>query len=75
MNENQEVLKEMGLSCPEIDKICAIAMENGAYGVKLTGTGRGGSVVILTPGGDLQERVAKAIRQAGFETMKTRIGV
>ncbi|MBM3308887.1 MAG: mevalonate kinase, partial [Candidatus Altiarchaeales archaeon] len=42
MDENQKLLAEMTLSCPEIEKIITAAKNAGAYGAKLTGTGRGG---------------------------------
>jgi len=75
MDKNQELLKESTLSCPELDQVIQIAKENGALGAKLTGTGRGGSMVALTPGKELQDRVANAIEEVGFETLKTRIGI
>ncbi len=75
MDENQAILKQSTISCDEIDKIVKTAKENGAFGAKLTGTGRGGNVVALTPGKDLQNRVAEAIEKEGFMTLKTRIGV
>ena len=75
MNKNQELLREMTLSCPEAEHIIKTAKKNGALGAKLTGTCRGGSLLILTPGKDLQEKVSRAIEEAGFETLKTRIGI
>jgi mevalonate kinase len=52
-----------------------IARTQGAFGAKLTGGGGGGCMVALTPGKDLQENVAKAIENAGYEVLRTRIGV
>ncbi|MFH1445360.1 MAG: mevalonate kinase [Nanoarchaeota archaeon] len=75
MNKNQELLREMTLSCPEAEQIIKVAKEKGALGAKLTGTCRGGSLVILTPGTELQDRVAEAIEREGFETLKTRMGI
>ena len=75
MDKNQELLREMTLSCPEAERIIKTAKESGALGAKLTGTCRGGSLVLLAPGKELQERVAKAIEDIGFETLKTRIGI
>lgn len=75
MDENQRLLAEMTLSCPQIEGIITAAKEAGAYGAKLTGTGRGGSVIALTPGNKLQDAVAAAIEAKGYATLKTAIGV
>jgi mevalonate kinase len=41
----------------------------------MTGGGLGGYMVALTPGEDVQDRVAKAMEKEGFETLRTKIGV
>jgi mevalonate kinase len=75
MDENHRLLKDMGLSCGEAEGIISAAKKVGAKGAKITGTGRGGYVILLTPGKDVQEKVAKAIEKAGYMTLKTEIGV
>ena len=75
MNENHTLLQQIGVSCPELDLLVDLARNNGALGAKLTGTGRGGYMVALTPGMDLQERVANAIEKKGFQALRTTIGV
>jgi mevalonate kinase len=52
-----------------------IARKQGAYGAKLTGGGGGGCMTALTPTRELQEKVASAIEKAGFEVLRTKIGV
>lgn len=47
MNENQQLLKAIGVSCPELDELTALAVKHGAYGAKLTGAGRGGNFIVL----------------------------
>ncbi len=74
MNKNQELLSALTVSCPKLDEIIDIAKKAGAFGAKLTGTGRGGLVLALTPGKVLQENVASALEQSGFFTLKTTIG-
>jgi mevalonate kinase len=74
MDENQDLLREMKLSCKEAEEIIAAAKAAGAPGAKITGTGRGGYVICLAPGKALQEKVAKAIERKGYRTMKTTIG-
>jgi mevalonate kinase len=74
MGRNNDLLKEMDLSCRESEEIIRIAKENGALGAKMTGTCRGGYVIALTPGKKLQDKVAKAIEKKGYRAMKTTIG-
>ena len=74
MNENHALLQQIGVSCPELDELVDLTRANGAVGAKMTGTGKGGYMVALTPGKDLQERVANAIEKKGFQAMRTTIG-
>lgn len=74
MNKNHELLQKITVSCKELDKMQKIALKAGALGAKLTGTGRGGLLVALTPGKELQEKVASALEKAGFACKKTKIG-
>ena len=61
MNENHKILIEMGLSHEKLIELCGLANTPGAYGSKVTGGGRGGYMVALTPGKELQDKVATAI--------------
>jgi mevalonate kinase len=74
MNENHGLLQQIGVSCPELDALVNLARASGAIGAKMTGTGKGGYMVALTPGKDLQERVANALESKGFQAMRTTIG-
>ncbi len=74
MDKNQELLKQINVSSELLESIIKIAKENGAIGAKLTGTGRGGSVIALTPNKKIQESVASAIKKEGFEVTLTTIG-
>jgi mevalonate kinase len=74
MNENHALLQQIGVSCDELDELVDLARDNGAIGAKMTGTGRGGYMVALTPGKELQERVAVAIKRKGFDALRTTIG-
>ncbi len=75
MNDNHRLLQEIEVSHEKLDLLVGIARKQGAYGAKLTGGGGGGCMVALTPGRELQERVAEAIENADYEVLRTRIGV
>lgn len=75
MNENHRLLQEIGVSSKELDLLVDLARKQGAFGAKLTGGGGGGCMVALTPTQTLQETVAVAIEQAGYEVLRTKIGV
>ncbi len=75
MNENHRLLQEIEVSCKELDYLVDLARAQGAFGAKLTGGGGGGCMTALTPGKELQEKVAKAIEKEGFEVLRTKIGV
>lgn len=49
MNENHALLDEIGVGSPELDRLCAAARRAGALGAKLSGGGRGGNMIALTP--------------------------
>lgn len=74
MDRNQELLRKIGVSCDGLEQLIKIAKDSGALGAKLTGTGRGGYMIALTPGKGLQDKVAKAIEAAGFRVLRTTIG-
>jgi len=75
MNKNHALLQKISVSNKNLDFLVQVARETGALGAKLTGGGLGGYMVALTPGRNLQEKVAQAITREGFYALKTRIGV
>jgi len=75
MNRNQTLLREITVSSRELEKLIDTSLAEGAYGAKLTGTGRGGLMIALTPSREVQERVAQAITGKGYIAWKTQIGV
>ena len=74
MNENHKLLQQIEVSSKELDFLVNVSRKNGAIGAKLTGGGLGGNMIALTPGKELQEKVATAIEKEGFQTLKTVIG-
>jgi len=75
MEENQELLRQIGVSSSELENLINMALDQGALGAKLTGTGRGGNMVALTPGKDLQEKVYNTLDKRGYTVWKTLIGI
>jgi mevalonate kinase len=75
MDDNHRLLQSIEVSCKELDLLVELARNHGALGAKLTGGGCGGNMVALTPGKDLQEKVARAIEREGFEALRTSVGV
>jgi len=75
INENHRLLQEIGVSSKELDILVDLVRKQGAFGAKLTGGGGGGCMVALTPGKDLQGKVASAIKNLGFEVLSTKIGI
>jgi mevalonate kinase len=74
MNQNHKLLQDITVSSEINDKLVEIALDNGALGAKLTGTGRGGLVIALTKNEKIQEKISKAIKIEGYESWKTMIG-
>jgi len=69
MNINQGLLNAIQVSGREIEELVEIARNNGALGAKLTGGGGGGAVIALCP--ENAEKVALAIRNAGYRAYIT----
>jgi mevalonate kinase len=74
MTENHKILIDMGLSHKKLIYLCNLALQKGALGAKLTGGGMGGYMVALTPGVNLQEKVASAIKKKGFAVIRATLG-
>lgn len=74
MNENHKILIQMGLSHEKLIELCDLANSLGAFGAKVTGGGRGGYMVALTPGKELQEKVANAFEAKGIATIRATVG-
>lgn len=64
MNENQKLLREMGVSCQELDDLVDAATRAGASGAKLSGGGRGGNMIALVNAAN-ENNVREALMSAG----------
>ena len=65
MDQNHQLLQEIGVSCPELDRLVEAAKHAGALGAKLCGGGLGGNMIALVEDPAHSESVAAAIRGAG----------
>jgi mevalonate kinase len=74
MSDNHKILIDMQFSHEILDYLCKVALEKGALGAKVTGGGRGGYMVALTPGKKLQETVASAFEKEGYKLIRATIG-
>ncbi len=66
MNQNQTLLKDLGVSTSGIDRLVEVALKNGAYGAKLSGAG-GGDCIIVLANADERSRIEDALQKAGGE--------
>jgi mevalonate kinase len=64
MKENQGLLQQIGVSNPTLEKLISAAINNGAYGAKLSGAGMGGNIIALVPD-DLIGNIQSSLLQAG----------
>jgi mevalonate kinase len=53
MSENHHALQQLGVSCAELDKLVDSALEAGALGAKLCGSGQGGNMVAIAKAEDV----------------------
>ena len=74
MSNNHKILTDMQFSHETLDYLCRLALEKGAWGAKVTGGGRGGYMVALTPGEKLQDTVASAFDKEGYKLIRATIG-
>jgi mevalonate kinase len=65
LKQNQACLRQIGVSCEEIEEILRLADTEGSPGGKLTGSGDGGAVILLP--GDHASELQAALDRAGFQ--------
>lgn len=70
MSRNHEILRSFQLSTGELEKARELALEAGALGAKLTGSGGGGALIALGDPGP----ILSAWKTQGFDGFCSRIG-
>ncbi|MCC7117780.1 MAG: mevalonate kinase [Anaerolineales bacterium] len=74
MNQNHELLQQLTVSSPELDRLVTAAKTAGALGAKLSGGGRGGNMIAFVEK-ESAESVAQALLSAGAKrTIVTEVG-
>ena len=68
MDENHELLVQVGVSCPELDVLAESARFAGALGAKLSGAGRGGNLIAL-----VEEVAFEQVKEALFDAGASRV--
>ena len=68
MNENHRILREMGVSSPELDRLTEASLRLGAFGAKLSGGGRGGNMIALSTK-ENAPAIAEALLKAGAKNV------
>lgn len=71
MDENHALCQELTVSCKELDDLVLAARAAGALGAKMSGTGRGGLMIALTPTDEIQEAVTVALQKLSPRVWKT----
>jgi mevalonate kinase len=74
MDRNQTLLKELGVSSPELDHLVEAALQAGALGAKLSGGGLGGHLILLTNDDPLPLK-AVLLQAGAANVFSTSIGV
>ena len=73
MNQNHALLKELTVSSTKLDQLCEAALFSGAYGAKLSGGGRGGSVIALVSANKASRVEQTLIMSGAINTFVTRV--
>ena len=71
MNQNQEYLETLGISNNELTKMVKIGQES-SYGAKITGSGGGGCIFVLTNESNLQ-KILKEFKDSNYECFSAKI--
>ncbi len=71
MDQNHSLCQDLTVSCKESDDLVEAARQAGAIGAKMSGTGRGGLMLALTPTEEVQNAVAEALEKLAPQVWKT----
>jgi mevalonate kinase len=72
MDLNQDLLRELGVSSTELERLILAAKNAGAYGAKLSGAGGGDCMIAIADWKD-HKKVKKAIEEAGGKIIDAKL--
>src|SRR5713101_371279 len=75
MNRNQDLLREIGVSHPMLERLITASTKSGALGAKLTGAGGGGCMIALCRGDESKQRIARRLRRMGGRVYRTNLAM
>ena len=75
MDENHELLCELGVSSSELDNLVHAAKQAGALGAKLSGGGRGGNMISLVPVDHVEAVTSSLIGAGAAQVIMTEVGI
>lgn len=65
MTKAHEILDQLTVSNPTLNKLVKVSLENNSLGAKLTGGGRGGAMISLCPTREAAENISKKLLENG----------
>jgi len=74
MNQNQEILRKIGVSTPKLEQLIQASLATGAWGAKLSGAGGGDCMIALANEGK-KAAVEKAIQLVGGEIIRVKLAL
>lgn len=74
MNQNQEILRKIGVSTPKLEQLIQASLAAGAWGAKLSGAGGGDCMIALANEGK-KAAVEKAIQLVGGEIIRVKLAL
>ena len=73
MTDNQQLLKQIGVSHSKAEALIALSLQAGALGAKITGAGGGGAVIALARSRKDSAKIAASTKKQGYETIEVQI--
>ncbi len=70
MTQNHYLLKQLGVSNDKLDRMVEIALQAGAYGAKLAGSGKGGNIIAIVDD-KVKDEVIKKLKKISKEVIYT----